>query len=282
MAEKKILITGAGGMLAQDLVATLQTSCAVIPRSEYDLDICNREAVHDTICSVQPDAVINCAAFTQVDECETEKDTAFAVNAGGVKNLALACHHAACRLFHISTDYVFDGTKGKPYAESDEPHPLSVYGQSKLEGERYIRDILQHYVIVRSLWLYGRGGGNFVSTIIRLAGEHREIKVVNDQKGCPTWTLHLSQAIRALLDIDAQGIYHIANQGSCTWYEYACKIVERAGGGATVTPITSAQINRPAPRPAYSVLDCSRFTRETGMALKPWDIALEEYFKSSI
>ncbi len=280
--SKKILLTGAGGMLAQDAVAVLQPCFEVIPRREKELDICNSEAVHAAVCSLKPDVVVNCAAYTLVDACETEQEKAFAVNAIGVKNLALACRQAGSLLVHISTDYVFDGTKQTPYTETDIPHPLSVYGQSKRAGEQYVQEILEQYVIIRSSWLYGRGGNNFITTILRLAQDKKELNVVHDQRGSPTWTRDLSRALKALLDSNARGMYHVCNQGNCTWYEYALRIVERAGLGVTVCPMTTDQLQRPAPRPSYSVLDCSRFVRETGMALRHWDTALEEYMQGEL
>jgi dTDP-4-dehydrorhamnose reductase len=280
--SKKILLTGAGGMLAEDTVTVLQPCFEVIPRREKELDICNSEAVHAAMCSLKPDVVVNCAAYTLVDACETEREKAFAVNAVGVKNLALACRQAGSLLVHISTDYVFDGTKQAPYTESDIPHPLSVYGQSKRAGEQYVQEILEQYVIIRSSWLYGRGGNNFITTILRLAQDKKELNVVHDQRGSPTWTRDLSRALKALLDSNARGMYHVCNQGNCTWYEYALRIVERAGLGVTVRPMTTDQLQRPAPRPSYSVLDCSRFVRETGMALRPWDTALEEYLQGEL
>jgi len=280
--SKKILLTGAGGMLAQATVAVLQPCFEVIPRREEELDICNSEAVHAAICSLRPDVVINCAAYTLVDACETEQEKAFAVNAAGVKYLARACRQAGSLLVHISTDYVFDGTKQAPYTETDIPHPLSVYGQSKRAGEQYVQEILEQYIIIRSSWLYGRGGNNFIATILRLAQDKKELNVVHDQRGSPTWTRDLSRALKALLDSNAHGMYHVCNQGNCTWYEYALRIVERAGLGVTVRPITTDQLKMPAPRPSYSVLDCSRFVRETGMALRHWDTALEEYLQGEL
>jgi len=228
---------------------------------------------------LRPDVVINCAAYTRVDDCETEQEKAFAVNATGVKNIALACRDRGILLVHISTDYVFDGTKQEPYREADETHPRSVYGQSKLAGENFVRTVLTRYVIIRSLWLYGRGGNNFVATIQKLAQEKKELRVVNDQTGTPTYTRDLAHAIKALIEGNPQGIYHIANQGTCTWYEFARRIVELTSSPANVIPISSDEINRPAKRPAYSVLDCSRFIQETGMELRHWDAALQEYLQ---
>lgn len=264
-------------MLAQDLMLILKDSYRVIPQTEHELDISNAKAVFDTITTVKPDVVVNCAAHTQVDACEAEHDKAFAVNAHGVKHIARACRKADSLLVHFSTDYVFDGNTQQPYRETDTPHPLSVYGQSKLAGEQYIRDIAPRFIIIRSLWLYGKGGNNFIATIVRLARERTELRVVNDQIGSPTWTKHLSLAVKALLDRTALGIYHVSNQGSCSWYECAVKIVECLRAGIPVVPITSKEINLAAPRPHYSVLDCSKFEHATGIQLPSWDAALYEY-----
>jgi dTDP-4-dehydrorhamnose reductase len=276
---KKILITGAGGMLAQDADRAFQGCYQVITMGEHDLDICHADKVHETIKNLSPDVVLNCAAYTRVDDCETEQEKAFAVNAEGVKNIALACRDRGSLLVHISTDYVFDGTKREPYREADETNPLSVYGQTKLAGENFVRAILSRYVLIRSLWLYGRGGNNFVATIQKLALEKKELSVVNDQTGAPTYTRDLAHAIKTLIGGAPQGIYNISNQGTCTWYEFACRIVELTNSATRVIPISSDEINRPAKRPAYSVLDCSRFIQETGMELRHWDAALQEYLK---
>jgi dTDP-4-dehydrorhamnose reductase len=276
---KKILITGSGGMLAQDVDAVFQGFHEVITMGEQDLDICHGDKVHEKIDKIRPDVVINCAAYTRVDACETEQEKAFAVNATGAKNIALSCRDRGSLLVHISTDYVFNGTKREPYREDDETDPLSVYGQTKLAGENFVRTILTRYVIVRSLWLYGRGGNNFVATIQRLAQDKPELRVVNDQTGCPTYTRDLAHAIKALIGSNPQGIYHVANQGTCTWYEFARRIVDLTNSPAHVIPISSDEIKRPAKRPAYSVLDCSRFIQETGMELRRWDAALQEYLQ---
>jgi dTDP-4-dehydrorhamnose reductase len=279
---KKILLTGFGGMLAQDAAEILQPCFEVITRREQELDICNAEAVHAAVCSIRPDVVVNCAAYTLVDACETEQEKAFAVNADGVKNLALACRQSGSLLMHISTDYVFDGKKQVPYTETDATRPLSAYGQSKRAGEQYVQENVERHIIIRSSWLYGSGGNNFVKTILRLAQDQKELRVVDDQRGSPTWTRDLSRAIKALLDSDAHGIYHVSNQGSCTWYEYARRIVEHAGLGVKVRPITTDELKRPAPRPAYSVLDCGRFIREIGSALRTWENALDEYMQAEV
>ena len=273
----KILIMGSRGMLARVVTKELDGSCELYKRDTPELDICDKEMVLDDIRETKPDFVINCAAYTNVDGCEAEKESAFAVNADGAANIALACKESGSLLYHISTDFIFDGRKKSPYVETDEANPLSVYGRSKLEGERQVQSILTRYVIIRTAWLFGKGGNNFVSTIGKLSEEKDELKIVNDQFGCPTYALDLARAIKSLLSIPAQGIYHFCNAGICTWYAFGLKVVELMGQKTTVTPVTTREFVRPAVRPAYSVLDCGKFTAATGFRIRPWQDALKEY-----
>ena len=274
-----VLITGALGMLGQDLVRVLEGSHHLITPSLDDLDITKPEQTEKCITLHAPDCVINCAAYTNVDGCETDSENAFAVNAAGAGNLARACRQCGAKLVHISTDYVFDGTGRQPYTEQDEPNPLSVYGRSKLAGERCIQAAMDDCVIVRTEWLYGRRGTHFVGRILQLARERDTLEVVDDQRGSPTCTADLARAIEALLSIPARGIYHVTNAGFCTWYGFACRILALAGSPTRVWPIASTHLARPARRPAYSVLDCSRFIRDTGHALRPWEQALEDFMR---
>jgi len=273
----KILITGSKGMLAADLIKEFEGTCEIIGRDIHDFDICDKDLVIDEINKEKPDFVINCAAYTHVDNCETEKDLAFSVNGEGVKNLALGCKEAGSLLCHVSTDFVFDGKKGLPYVETDMVNPLSVYGMSKLEGEKNIQEILEDYLIVRTSWLFGRAGKNFVETISGLAKERDVLEVVNDQTGSPTFTVDLSRAIKALIDVSARGVYHVSNSGICTWFDFACKICELTGGTSKINPVSSDKYVRPAVRPGYSVMDCSKFKVKTGLTLQPWEDALMEY-----
>jgi dTDP-4-dehydrorhamnose reductase len=273
----KILITGSQGMLASDVIRELDCCFDIHKRDRAHLDICDKENVFKDIRDLKPDYVINCAAFTNVDACEKEKDKAFSVNAEGTKNLALACRETGSVLCHISTDFVFDGNKKEPYVENDRVSPLSVYAKSKLEGERNIQAILSRYIIVRSSWLFGKNGKNFVTTIIKLSKENDVIKIVNDQIGSPTYTVDLAKAIKALLDINAQGIYHFCNDGVCTWYEFAKKIIDLTGLKTGIVPITSQQLARPAVRPPYSAMNCGKFINDTGIQPRPWVDALGEY-----
>jgi dTDP-4-dehydrorhamnose reductase len=276
-----VLITGAKGMLAHDVMRVLAGRHEIISATHADLDIGSEEQTADFLCARKPAIVINCAAYTNVDGCEADSTRAFSANADGVKNLARACYKAGSKLFHISTDYVFDGTKEGPYNEADPPNPLSVYGQSKLAGEKYIREILSSYVIIRTEWLYGSRGSHFVGKILQLSQERDVLQVVNDQKGSPTWTEDLARAIDALLQIPSRGIYHITNSGSCTWFDFARKIISHTGSSVRIEPISSEQLNRPAKRPQNSVLDCAKFVRETGHTLRPWERALDEYMKGA-
>jgi dTDP-4-dehydrorhamnose reductase len=276
----KILITGAEGMLGHDIVRVLEGKHRLIQTTLADLDICNAYQTTELMALQAPDCVINCAAYTNVDGCETDASNAFGANAEGVKNLALACRRTGAKLLHISTDYVFDGAGQRPYVEEDEVNPVSVYGQSKLAGERFVQEILDNYAIIRTEWLYGLHGKHFVGRILELAEERDTLEVVDDQKGTPTATADLALAIEALLAVPARGIYHVTNAGSCSWCVFAQKILAIAGSQTRVLPISSERLARPARRPAYSVLDCSKFTRETGHILLPWEQALENYMNA--
>lgn len=276
----KVLIAGAQGMLGNDVRIKLQGTCEVLTRDIQDFDICDRAKVLSDIKHIRPDVVINCAAFTNVDEAETQKDAAFAINADGAQNIALACRESGSLLYHISTDYVFDGGKNEPHSEADPVNPFSLYGKSKLAGERHVQSILTRHVIIRTSWLFGKHGKNFISTIVKLSGEKDEIQIVNDQTGCPTYTVDLAEAIARLLAKPAQGIYHFCNSGACTWFAFAEKIIGLLGCTTKVLPITTQQLGRPAPRPAFSVLNCGRFISETGVHPRAWEDALKDYLFS--
>ncbi|MBA3070966.1 MAG: dTDP-4-dehydrorhamnose reductase [Nitrospirae bacterium] len=264
----KILVTGSDGMLAQDLIFALKENNEVMPFSKQEMDITQKDAVIKNIKSNAPDIVINCAAYTKVDTAEEEREKAFQVNGIGVQNLAVACAEMQIPLCHISTDYVFDGRKNKPYTPFDAANPLSIYGESKLAGEKYIQWIMNKFYIVRTSGLYGRGDNNFVVTILRLAKERRAVnpvrkelsngvKVVTDQICSPTYTVSLSAGIKKLIESGSFGIYHITDDSGdgISWFDYAREIVSMAGIKAEIIPVTSEEFPRPAKRPAYSVLD---------------------------
>lgn len=286
----KILITGAGGQLGSELCAqllagesplgelpALYKGSRVLPFTAGQLDITDELAVIRTLRSEQPELVINCAAFTNVDACEGDERKAYAVNAQGPEYLARACAQLNAKLLHISTDYVFDGTAKTPYTEEDVCHPMSVYGKSKLAGERLVEARCPRAVIVRTAWLYGGTGVNFLKTILRLANERDSICVVNDQIGCPTLVGDLAYAILRLNAAAPFGTFHITGAGQCSWYDFAKEIVRLSGLACQVNPCTSAEFPRPAPRPAYSVLSNEKLSRTIESPMRPWQEALAQF-----
>ena len=271
-----ILVVGANGMLGRDMLALIGDTARGVDIDE--IDITSLESTERIIRTLKPEAVINCAAYTDVDGCETSAEKAMQVNGEGVAHLAMATREIGARLVHVSTDYVFDGGKGSPYVEDDAPCPLGVYGESKLAGELNAAFNPDH-LIVRTQWLYGLHGKNFVETMLRLAVEKDEIAVVDDQVGSPTWTVDLSQAILALLKTGGRGIYHAANSGFCSWNEFARAIFEEAGLSVKVRGMTTDELNRPARRPLYSTLDCSKLEQDAGFRPQPWRSALKTYLQ---
>jgi dTDP-4-dehydrorhamnose reductase len=275
----RILITGAAGMLGRDVATAVDVAGhdpVRLPRAE--LDIADPRAVAQALGDAAPDAVVNCAAWTNVDGAEADYEGALAVNGPGAGNVARAAAAAGAWTIHVSSDYVFDGNKREPYIESDSVAPQSAYGRSKLAGERAVEEGAPgQHTIVRSSWLFGAGGHCFPKTILRLAGERDELTVVDDQVGCPTFTGHLA---KALVELAARGrrapvgVLHVAGGGECSWFQFAREIV--SGGdaaGCEVKPVTSAEFVRPAPRPAYSVLRSER-----GAPVLPhWREGLDEY-----
>ena len=279
----KILITGSGSMLAQDLKSVLGENNEIIPLSRQKMDITQKDAVIKNIKSSAPDIVINCAAYTKVDTAEEERKKAFQVNGIGVQNLAVACAEMQIPLCHISTDYVFDGRKNKPYTPFDAANPLSIYGESKLAGEKYIQWIMNKFYIVRTSGLYGRGGNNFVMTILRLAKERRAVKVVTDQICSPTFTLNLSTGIQKLIESGSFGIYHITDDSGVgiSWFDYAREIVSIAGIRAEIIPVTSEEFPRPARRPAYSVLDTKITRLAVNYTPEKREVALKKFLSTA-
>lgn len=272
-----ILVVGANGMLGQDLMRVLEGEVRGVDIGE--IDITSLESVQRVLFTLKPDVVVNAAGYTDVDGCESNRELAMQVNAEGVAHLAMICRDIGAKLVHVSTDYVFGGTKGEPYQEDDLPNPLSVYGESKLAGEMNA-SLASDHLIVRTQWLYGVHGKNFVETMLRLAGEKKELAVVDDQIGSPTWTMDLALAIRTLLEKGCRGTYHAVNSGFCSWNEFAKAIFEETGTSVVVKPMTTAELGRPAQRPLYSVLDCGKMERDTGLMLEPWQEALRKYLQS--
>ena len=275
----KILITGSNGMLGHDLIEVLNDNHELILTTSKTLDITDKDNVIDFIVENRPDIVINSAAYTNVDACEENQKTAFNVNCQGVKNLAIACRKIDCPLVHISTDYVFNGENTRPWVEDDEIGPISVYGKSKLKGEEAILETLEKFFIIRTAWLYGINGGNFPKTMLELAENHSQIKVVYDEVGTPTYTLDLAKAISELINTDYYGIYHITNSGSCSWCEFSRYIFEIAEKDVEVIPVTALEFARPAPRPHYSVLNNKNWIENGFEPLRSYKDAVKDYIE---
>jgi dTDP-4-dehydrorhamnose reductase len=245
-----------------------------------ETDIRDAAAVTALLDRARPDVLVNCAALTDVDGCETRRDEAFAANAEGPEVLARCCRDRGVRLVHISTDFVFDGRKGSPYREDDPTGPVCVYGESKLAGEARVAAAGGEWLVVRTAWLYGPGGRNFVRTILEKARELDRLRVVSDQRGCPTYTADLAEAVADLADAGATGVVHVVNEGSCSWYDLAKAALTCAGIATPVEAITAAALGRPARRPACSVLDTSRLASLIGRRPRCWEEALEVYVAS--
>jgi dTDP-4-dehydrorhamnose reductase len=281
---KRILVIGSKGMLGRDLVEVLRSSLRSDKVFGWDIDeidITEENKTVSKIESLQPEIVINVAAYTDVDGCEVHEEKAFAINAEGMRHVALGAGRCGGKVVYLSTDYIFDGKKGKPYFEDDPPHPLNVYGRSKLKGEQYVQELVKDALVVRTQWLYGKHGNNFVASILRQAREKEVLSVVDDQVGSPTYTVDLSKAISLLVQREARGVFHVANSNFCTWYDYAQRILALSGvRGVKVLPISSKELSRPAPRPSYSVLDTQKLKREAGMTLRPWFEALKDYLSA--
>lgn len=278
--DTSFLIIGARGMLGTDLTNRLGSVSGIVHALDIDeIDITDSEMVDEIIGKIRPDIVINTAALTDVDGCESRVDEAFAVNALGPDHIAHACARVGSLMIHISTDYVFDGSADRPYKENDPIGPAGVYAVSKTQGEENVRKFLpENHLIVRTQWLYGLHGKNFVETILRISKDRKTLRVVNDQSGSPTFSDDLAQALVKLAEIRAKGTLHVTNSGETTWFGFAEKILEFENiGDVTVEPMTSSELDRPAPRPLYSVLDNSRFLDITGYKLRDWESALMEY-----
>ena len=277
----RLLVTGAGGMLGHDVVAAARAAGhEVVALARADLDVGDASAASAAIGGAQADAVVNCAAWTDVDGAERDPDGAAAINATGAGNVARAAAAAGARLVHVSTDYVFDGDRDPAaagYVESDATGPRSAYGATKLAGEQAVAAAGGSHAIVRSSWLFGIGGRNYVATMLALGAERDEVSVVTDQIGCPTATAHLAPALLELAASDAQGLFHVAGAGRCSWNELAAEAFRQGGVACRVLPCTTAEMPRPAPRPAFSVLASER--PETPL-LPPWQQGLTTYLNA--
>jgi dTDP-4-dehydrorhamnose reductase len=279
--KRTLLVIGAKGMLGRDLVGVLHSSFSndeVVGWDIEEIDIQKEEESVFKIGKLRPNIVIHVAAYTDVDGCERDEEKAFAVNAEGTKYVALAASRCQAKLIYLSTDYVFDGNKREPYVESDPPHPLNVYGRSKWQGEQYVQDLVKNGLIIRTQWLYGRYGKNFVTSILQQAREKKMFSIVNDQIGSPTYTVDLAKAISVLIQFNAQGIFHVANSDRCTWFTFGKAILNLLGmNEVKVIPISSEKLDRPAVRPSYSVFNCQKLKEKAGLTLRPWSEALKDY-----
>ncbi|HXA29568.1 MAG TPA: dTDP-4-dehydrorhamnose reductase [Candidatus Angelobacter sp.] len=271
----RVLVLGAGGQLGRELV---QLGAIGLTRAECD--IAQAGDAERALRQHRPDAVINCAAWTKVDAAETQRDEAFRANTQGPLLLAQACNDAGVLLTHISTDYVFDGTATAPIPETAPTSPLGVYGESKLEGEQAVRATAPRHQIVRTSWLYGQDGPNFVLTMLRLGAEREELRVVADQRGAPTWTGHLAPALLRLLEHATPGTYHLTSGGETTWCDFARAIMTSAALPARIEPTTTAEYAAPAPRPAYSVLENRAWQALGEPPLAQWEHGLAAYLAS--
>lgn len=277
----RVLITGAAGMLGHQVVQEYtRRGAEVFPLTRKDLDITDYRSINIAFGEIGPTLVVNCAAYTNVDGAETEKEAAFTVNGLAPRLLALACRQYNASLVHISTDYIFNGKSKRPYLVSDIPDPVNVYGASKLMGEQGVKESGCSYYIVRTSWLFGPGGKNFVDTILKLAKEKELLKVVDDQQGSPTYTLDLARDVADLAGTGIYGTYHYTNSGVTTWYRFAKKIIQSVGLKTKVEPCTTADFPRPAVRPANSAMDPFPITRILGYSPPAWEEAVEHYIKN--
>jgi len=274
-----LLVTGANGQLGQELVRMETDAIRIVGYGRDRLDITNLDQCREVIADIRPDAIIHAAAYTAVDKAESEPDEAYRINALGTRNLAIAAREQAAKLCYISTDYVFDGIGAAPYNEYDNTNPQSVYGKSKRAGEILLQSLADRYFIVRTSWVYGKYGNNFVKTMLKLASERDSVTVVEDQIGSPTYTYDLAQFLIELVQTEKYGVYHASNTGSCSWYEFAKAIFEESGISIRTEPCTTEQFPRPAPRPAYSVMDHSAIRQNGFKDLRPWREALRAFLK---
>lgn len=284
MSTMKVLVTGSAGQLGQDLVLLLQKQGhQVLGCDRQEMDITNLDQCVEIITGFRPDAVIHCAAHTAVDAAETDIDAAYLINAAGSRNVALAAEKAGAKLVYISTDYVFGGMGTQPYHEYDNTDPKSIYGKSKRAGEILVQSLSSKYFIVRTSWVYGKYGSNFVKTMLKLGQEKPQLQVVNDQIGSPTYTVDLANFLLELIQTEKYGVYHASNSEFCTWYEFTQAIFAEAEEllglkfTAKLEPCTTEQFPRPAPRPRYSVLEHLSIRTNGFRDIRPWREGLRDF-----
>ena len=279
----KIAVTGAGGMLGQALVPRLESrGHTVLGLARTDADVTSMESLAPPIDAFRPDWVAHLAAFTRVDECESRPEHAYLVNATGARNTARVAVECGAAVLAISTDYVFDGESRTPYREDAPVAPRSVYGASKWAGEEAVREVQPRHAVVRTSWLFGHGGPNFVDTMLRKARAGESLRVVDDQRGSPTWTQDLAEGLALLMESGHYGTFHCTNAGDCTWFDLAAHALQRAGLSVPLERTDTASFPRPARRPAYSVLDHQAFEAVTGHRMPHWHDAVDRYLQSRV
>ena len=281
--DMKVLVVGAKGMLGSELLSVFQKHTDGYEVSGLDLpevDITKPDSCRTAVVDLHPDVVINAAAFVRVDDCETQHEAAFGVNAEGAGNLAKAAAASGAFLIHYSTDYIFNGQKMDGYLEDDAPDPRSAYGESKLLGEILVRHHCPDHMIIRISWLFGNNGPNFIRTIVEAARKGNPLRVVNDQRGSPTYARDVAVQTLKMVDAGCRGTYHVTNAGACSWYDLAVRAVAWAGiSNVTATPVASSEYKRPAPRPACSILVDTRLVKEGLSRMRPWQEAACEYVR---
>ena len=285
-----IWIIGSNGMLGKELCEVFKESNVPFVGTDKDVSILEPDALKHFAFELKPDWIVNCSGYTAVDKAETDKDTAFAINAEGVKNIALAAKELDAPLVHISTDYVFDGTSKTPLSEDSPVSPLGVYGKSKLAGENWIRKLHNKHFIIRTAWLYGQYGPNFVYTMLKLMNSRDSIKVIDDQHGSPTWARDLAELILSLVVNNTQsfGTYHFSGEGECTWYDFADEIYKKGKecglikSECTIEPCTSGEFPTPAKRPSYSLLSKEKIKKTFSVTIPGWEDSLNKFIRRTI
>jgi dTDP-4-dehydrorhamnose reductase len=273
----RILITGGRGQLGRELQQALSAE-TVLAQDLPELDITDAAAVSRAVGQFRPQVVVHAAAYTDTAGCEADPELAMRVNGEGSRQVALACRESDVAMLYVSTNEVFDGQKSEPYLESDEPKPINAYGRSKLAGERHVQSILDRFYIVRTAWLYAAGGNNFPAKVLRAVANEGELRLVTDEVASPTWARDLAQAIAELIGRPTYGIYHLTNNGSCSRYQWAERVLELAGrGDVALRPVVQAECDLPYRKPSYSEL-ANRAAAALGIVLRPWQEALQEYF----
>ena len=276
----KVLVLGANGQLGYEFSNFLRDKVELFAFSHSELDILDFEKLVNKFLKLSPDIVINCAAYTKVDQAEKEQALAYKINAVGARNVSFASFKIKAKVIYFSTDYIFDGNKGSPYIEFDKPNPLSVYGKSKLLGEKYTKEFNPNHLILRVSWLYGVYGNNFVKTIIKLSKEKKELRVVDDQIGAPTYTLDVVKQAWELVEKDYVGLFHSSNEGEVSWFGFANEIVKRLNLNVDVVPIKTEEYKTKAMRPKYSVLDNYLLKLENLNIIQNWERAFDDFIKT--